>query len=97
MSRIHVLLFDLLVRLVLSDRVKNYRETPRPEETVIEARVGPFNLGVNDCHVLDSRDTWIQLRIGGLRLEYSICIGSEPIRHTGFSARWVRFSPKVTG
>jgi hypothetical protein len=88
-----VLLFDLLVRLVLSDRVKDYQETPRPEETVVEARVGPFYLGVNDCLVLDSCDAWIQLRIGCIRLEYSICIGSEPIRHTGFSARRVRFSP----
>ena len=93
MSRIHVLLFDLLVRLVLSDRVKDYRETPRPEEMVIEARVGPFNLGVNDCHVLDSQDVWIQLRIGGFRFEYSICIGSESIRHTGFIAHRARFSP----
>ena len=93
MSRINVLLFDLLVRLVLSDRVRDYRETPRPEETVIEARVGPFNLGVNDCHVLDSRNAWIQIRIGRIRLEYTLCIGSEPIRQTGFSARRVRFSP----
>ena len=93
MSKINALLFDMLVRLVLSDRVTDCRETPRPEETVIEARVGPFNLGVNDCHVLDSRDAWIQSRFGGLRLEYSVCIGSEPVRHTGFFARWVRYSP----
>lgn len=93
MSRIKALLFDLLVRLVLSDRATDYRETPRPEEMVIEARLGPFELGVNDCHVLDSRDAWIELCIGRFRLGVSVCIGSEPVRASGVSARRVRFAP----
>jgi hypothetical protein len=93
MSKIKALLFDLLYRLVLSDQVTDYKETPRPEETVIEARLGPFDLGVNDCHVLESRDAWIELRAGQLQLEFSMSKGNEPIRHTGFSIRKVRFSP----
>jgi len=93
MSRIKAILFDFLYRLLLSDRVTDYREMPRPEETVIEARLSPFDLGINDCHVLDHRDAWIEFRAGQLRLEFSVCIGNEPLRHTGFSIRKVRFLP----
>ena len=84
------LLFALLSRLALSDRLSGYQETAGPYETAVQGRLGLLEIGASDCHVLDSRDAWLELRAGCLRLAFTVCIGRQPIRRTGFFLHRVR-------
>ncbi|MBK7916751.1 MAG: hypothetical protein IPJ94_10940 [Chloroflexi bacterium] len=55
---------------------------------------GPLRLSANYCFVLDHRDAGVSLTLplpgGKLHLSYTVCLGDEPIRPSGWAVRWQR-------
>jgi hypothetical protein len=91
-------LFTQIYRLLFSRRVCDYREYHDRCEDAYSGRIGPIQLYVNECFVLDHRDGSIGLYLpcpcreqtGGwrwqrVRLVYTVALGTEQIRPSGWS------------
>jgi hypothetical protein len=86
------LLFTLIIRLISSPWARDYDEHHSPYEECCTARLGPLDVSVNYCFVLDHRDASVSLTLptfwGRLQLTYMVCLGQEQVRQTGFSTWW---------
>jgi hypothetical protein len=104
---IHRLLFSRWVGVYASD----YSEQHSAYEGSYSVRIGPWQLDLNDCFVLDHRDATVSLRLpcpcreqvggrlgrwrwGQVRLSYTVALGQEQIRPSGWSGCLTR--PLVT-
>ncbi len=87
-------IFTLITRLIYGRWARHYDEHHSPYEDSTMASLGPFRLSANYCFVLDHRDTGVSLMLplpgGKLYLSYTVCLGDEPIRPSGWAARWQR-------
>ena len=93
------LIYRLLFSRWMDDYVvSGYREHHDAYEDAYSGRIGPFHLYVNECFVLDHRDGSIGLYLpypcrkqtGGwrwqrVRLVYTVALGTEQIRPSGWS------------
>ena len=86
--------FTLISRLVFSRWARHYDEHHGPYEEACAANLGPLRLSANYCFVLDHRDAGVSLTLplpgGKLHLSYTVCLGDEPIRPSGWAVRWQR-------
>lgn len=85
--------FTLVLRLLASRLVRDYAEYHGPNEDTRTARLGPLELEVNECFVLDHADASVSLTVPlGRRRWLLVCMacrGTEPIRRAGFRVtRW---------
>ena len=91
-------LFTLIYRLLFSRWARGYRHYHDPCEDAHSSRIGPVRLYVNECLVLDHQDGSIGLclpypcrkQTGGwrwthVRLVYTVAVGTEQIRPSGWS------------
>ena len=91
-------LFTLIYRLLFSRWARDYSEHHDSCEDAYSGRIGPFRLDVNECFVLDHRDAAIGLCLpcpcreqtgrwcwGQVRLSYTVSLGEEQIRPSGWS------------
>ncbi|MBK8986302.1 MAG: hypothetical protein IPM39_09510 [Chloroflexi bacterium] len=87
-------IFNLIIRLMACGWASRYDEHHSPYEDACLARLGPFRLSANYCFVLDHQDASVSLTLplpgGKLHLSYTICLGEEPIRQSGWAAWWQR-------
>ena len=83
-------IFTLIHFLLFSRWARHYDEHHSPYEDAYLASLGPFRLSANDCFVLDHRDAGVSLTLplpgGKLHLSYTVCLGQEPIRQSGWRA-----------
>ena len=86
--------FTLISRLVFSRWARHYDEHHGPYEEACAANLGPLRLSANYYFVLDHRDAVVSLTLplpgGKLHLSYTVCLGDEPIRPSGWRAWWQR-------
>jgi hypothetical protein len=87
-------IFTLITRLMTSRWARHYDEHHSPYEDCTMASFGPFQLTANYCFVLDHRDAGVSLTLplpgGKVYLSYTVCLGEEPIRQSGWRAWWQR-------
>ncbi len=87
-------IFTLITRLMTSRWARQYDEYHSPYEDSTMASLGPFQLTANYCFVLDHRDAGVSLTLtlpgGKLYLSYTVCLGEEPIRQSGWRVWWQR-------
>jgi hypothetical protein len=101
-------LFNLIYRLLFSRWVRDYSEHHDSCEDAYSGRIGPLYLDVNECFVLDHRDASVGLclpcpcreqagrrRWSRLRLSYTVALGDEQIRPSGWSCYISRPLAKV--
>jgi hypothetical protein len=83
------LFFNLVERLVRCRWATDYAAHDGRCEESRTARLGPLQLELNYCFVLDHRDAAISLTAptfwGRLRASYRVCLGEEQVRQPGFS------------
>ena len=91
-------LFTQIYRLLFSRWARGYRERHDAYEDAYSGRIGPVLLYVNECFVVDHRDGSVGLclpypcrkQTGGwrwtyVRLVYTVAVGTEQIRPSGWS------------
>ena len=91
-------LFTQIYRLLFSRWARGYREHHDAYEDAYSSRIGPVLLYVNECFVVDHRDGSVGLclpylcrkQTGGwrwtyVRLVYTVAVGTEQIRPSGWS------------
>ncbi|MBK7918067.1 MAG: hypothetical protein IPJ94_17785 [Chloroflexi bacterium] len=87
-------IFTLITRLIYGRWTRHYDEHHSPYEDSTLASLGPFRLSANYCFVLDHRDAGVSLTLplpgGRLHLSYTVCLGDEPIRPSGWRVWWQR-------
>ena len=85
-------IFTLITRLIYGRWTRHYDEHHSPYEDSTLASLGPFRLSANYCFVLDHRDAGFSLTLPGgkLYLSYTVYLGDEPIRPSGWAAWWQR-------
>jgi hypothetical protein len=86
-------IFTLITRLMTSRWAQARDEHHSPYEESLTARLGPLRLSANYCFVLDHQDASVSLALplprGQLYLGYTVCLGEEQVRRTGWEARRV--------
>ena len=87
----HEKIFTLITRLMTCHWAQERDEHHSPYEDSLTARLGPFHLSANYCFVLDHQDASVSLALplphGHLHLGYTVCLGEEQVRRTGWEAR----------
>jgi hypothetical protein len=82
------LFFNLVERLVRCRWATDYTAHDGRCEESRAARLGPLQLELNDCFVLDHRDAAVSLTAptfwGRLRVGCMVCLGEEQVRQPGF-------------
>ena len=81
-------LFHLTTTLICSDRIRDYQAHESAYESSVTARIGPLQLEQNRCFVLDHRDSSVSVKLGRLVLGFTVCLGEEQVRQSGFICRW---------
>ncbi len=84
-------IFTGIARLMTSRWARERDEHHSPYEDSLTARLGPLRLSANYCFVLDHRDASVSLTLplpcGQLHLSYTVCLGEEQVRQTGWNVR----------
>jgi hypothetical protein len=84
-------IFSLITRLMTSRWAQERDEHHSPYEDSVTARLGPLRLSANYCFVLDHQDASVSLALplphGRLHLRYTVCLGEEQVRRTGWETR----------
>jgi hypothetical protein len=92
-------LFSLIQHLMSTSWARDFEERFSPYGDTCAARLGPFQLEVYGCFVLDHADATIYLCMpsiwGKLHLGYRVCKGEEQIRLPGFYAYRQQALPQV--
>ena len=83
-------LFHLISKLIRSDRIRDYHTRESAYESSVTACIGPLQLEHNQCFVLDHRDSSVSVKLGRLALGFTVCLGEEQVRQSGFNCLWQR-------
>jgi hypothetical protein len=87
----HEKIFSLITRLMACHWAQARSEHHSPYEDSVTARLGPLRLSANYCFVLDHQDAGVSLALplprGQLHLRYTVCLGEEQVRRSGWEAR----------
>ena len=86
-NRLSQQFYALVCRLIAGRLARDYTEHHGSTEDSYVARIGPLQLEVNDCFVLDHADATMSLQLrtpwGRVTAGVMACLGAEQVRRPG--------------